>query len=1192
MADFRQLALDFILEDDESRLSTIAKNAASELEAAPASTNPVARWVESVQPWMPGSNDDDMMDIGRETPDWSARAKALEFLSRSLDYLNPNILKPSQVKLLVAFFGAMFDVDHKAGVVASATALSRIVAMKSFQPHSGRDIINKLCALADDFPRQTAKTRLAIYELLRSLVTDAAVAGDLQRHEGVTAGFMGNLLRLCQNERDPDCLMVWFDLLRFFLAEYPSSEEILEGVYGAFKAYFPITLPRTSQSSVTPEALKLQLRRCFASNHRLAPLALPFLIGKLDQGDGVTVNVKLDILRTIRACVEEYSDPEQSIAPYADSIWTSLKFEVRNGEVEDTIWATLEALKAIATRLEADGLRNFTLTVTRECVADLSNPTYTASAGRLLISVMSANARAFVLMVSAAVNHIKENLRHPRSPMHSQDLLKILRIILETRLLLTDLQLADQDRADFAAADVVFKTLYEDVYRNPLQAGSPPDARDDDVKLSAEAAQGAGALVCQRAAKPSVAGEPGLGPELLLPEGSRAEIGDALFSIAARSWDGQPRMAGSDELINDAVGALRRTVDVDPAAFKPLMERGLATIRESYAREVPEAAATIQRLSSVLSFVGCSGLRPSPTCGMRAFLSLSCALTSELLTVMDGGAHPSIWCSLVAGIQSAAHYFKDACHDASVEEPAQERTGHGNQSVSQSSWVATVTSKYPALKSVEGAGAPAASPGSDSEVPELVSIAELRDDFLLIGLFLCRQLYRRATRPLERDAQTGSRALALSEDFTGVDRHAEYRFLSMLSDLAAFVVGEMNRSGSFSLPFDVFFLTLFRDDFIPIPDTPNAADRDSWRWLALGPLNMLPFGILRSMLPSSVMRLFGMGVAQQMLVDGTSSASGHDDATGLPVTRAVLAVLANKYQVETLGELMTTIEQHLGSALEQAATGSSPEDRRRGMEQSLTIFTVASGLLRRCTGKQTRGLVQLLLRAPDDAAAGHALGGGLELITAPLPFVTDSIGSVQRPLWMQKVYVDLVKPMIDIAAESTPAARSPLARTNYGTAALRMVQHIRFAIYEDDAGPIVRIAITTAQTLGPGPDTQAALEVVRTILVEAPDAVQDHLRSLTGICTGLVTRGPLPPRSRPDWLPDGYGDGGDDDGARTRCGRLALEIVGGLPRIFEPQHLLAYAPPMRRALAFACGHRARDLRRIARLARAAWAELT
>jgi DNA repair/transcription protein MET18/MMS19 len=199
------------------------------------------------------------------------------------------------VKLLVAFFGAMFEVDHKAGIMASATALSRIAAMKSFQPTSGNEIIQKVCALKDDFPRQIAKTRLEVYKLLRQLFSNPAVASDLQHRHGAPSGFMNDLVQLCRSERDPDCLMVWFDILRMFLQEFSPSQEIIEEVYGNFKAYFPITLPRTSQTAITPDELKLQLRKCFSSTNRLAPVAIPFLVGKLDQGDGVTVNVKVDL---------------------------------------------------------------------------------------------------------------------------------------------------------------------------------------------------------------------------------------------------------------------------------------------------------------------------------------------------------------------------------------------------------------------------------------------------------------------------------------------------------------------------------------------------------------------------------------------------------------------------------------------------------------------------------------------------------------------------------------------------------------------------------------------------------------------------------------------------------------------------------------------------------------------------------
>ncbi|RDA83433.1 hypothetical protein CP532_4411 [Ophiocordyceps camponoti-leonardi (nom. inval.)] len=1173
MADFRQLALDFVLEDDEDTLTGIGRRAASEIESASSGSNPIARWVEAVQQWMPGNEDDVMRDDG-DIPDWTTRAKALDFLSRTLLFLDQDLLKPSQVNLLVAFFGAMFDVDHKAGIMASATALSRIITMKSFQPSSGRSIIQMVCALNDDFPRQTAKTRLVVYNLLRSLITDSAVARDLQSNED-GGSFMSRLIRLCQNERDPECLMVWLDTLRFVAAEYSPSQEILDDIYGAFKAYFPITLPRGSQSGLTPEELKLQLRRCFSSNGRLAPHTVPFLLEKLDQGDGVIVNVKIDILRTLRACFEDYSNPEQSVAPYAGRTWDSVKYEVRNGDVEDTIWAALEVLKTLTTRLEGDALREFTMTVTRECVTDLSSLAYAAAAGRLLVSVLSADTRAFALMASPAVANIKENLRHPKSTNHKLDLLKILRILLETRLLLADVQMSAQERQDFGSTDAVFRPLYGDVYRGLVEVTDGADA-SYDVKVSTEAVQGVGALVCQRVLKQQQQQQDERTAGLLLPEEICLQICNALFSLAARSWELPLPEIGSDELINQSIEALRRSAEAYPSAFQPLMERGLAIIRASYAGAVSGSVSTIQRVSSVVAFVGCSSLGPSLTHTMRCFLALSCALTSELVTAIDCRRDARLWCALVAGIEIVVHYFKDAFTDVLLEDPLRSQGRLDDKSLSQSSWLTTTLARYPVLSSIGSA-----STAMDKlEVPKVDSAFELRDDFLLISLTICRHLYRRATKPLE-DKQAGGLSLTLGDDFAGADPDVAYRYLSMLSDLASFVVGEVGRCGNSSPQFEDCFLTLFRDDCVSVPDE-QVQSRDSWRWLVMGPLNVLSWGILRSMPQSGVARLFDMGVAQQLLTYGTSSAS-HDGNTaeGLAVMRAMLAVLANRYKLETVDDVMTTIEQHTQSALKQAAIGPSPDDHQQGLEQALTIFTLAGSLARRSTGQRTRGLLELLRRAPEDPTAGYRLGRGLELVIAPQTFLTDSI---QRPLWMQKVYVDLVKPLLDAAAGGPPL-QSTQQTSNYGIAVLSMVKDLRYPVFEADAGAIVRIAISTAQRSGIGPDARAALQVISSVLGEAPDAVQDHLGSLIAICTDTFSDEPSVGISRMD----------DEEGreeVQAACAKLALELVCRLPVTLEARHLLAHAPAVRRRLAAACGYRAREQRKLARQARAAWAELT
>ena len=752
--------------------------------------------------------------------------------------------KAEAVKLLVSFFGAMFDVDHKAGVMPSATALSRIVGMKAFQPANGDDIIQKICALKDDFPRQIAKTRLSVFELLRSLITNPSVASDLQHKHGASSGFMNDLLQLCRNERDPNCLMVWFDILAYFLRNYSPSQEFIEEVYGTFKAYFPITLPRTSQSGITPEELKMQLRKCFTATHHLAPLTFPFLLTKMDQSEGVTVNVKVDVLKTIKACLEEYENPEKSVSPFTDEIWNSLKYEVRNGEIEDTIWATLEVLKTIATRLKGDSLRDYCLTVTRDCVNDLSNTIYAASAGRLLVSVLSATPTAFVLMVSPAITHIKENLRHPKGPSHSQDLMKLLHVILETRLLLVDVEMTPQEKSDFAAIDQTFRTLYDDVYKKPMEVALKSDASQDELKLAAQAVEGAGALVCQRPV-PAVASpeDAAASSSTSLLSGDKClEISKTLFSIISQSLEGNPQEASSasDELVNASTKALQRAVTAYSPSFSPFLTRALEMIRSGWRDQASPNVSLIRNLGPLIAFVGSSELPSTPLNGLQNFLLTVEALQAELNAAIDAKANVSVWCALVAGLQAAVRCFSDACAQSGLE---------FNNIKWNDQWFTDIARKYPSLE--QTAQVDGNSQESDVKTSNVVDI---HSDFLCISLFIARQLYTRATEAI--DNQTPQKGLKLSHDFDGTDLSSENQYLHLLGALAGLVIQQASEEQQLSIRAHFYSFNLFRDDIVSAVDSENGTNTGSnWDWLVYGRLNVLSFGILEALRPVAISRL-------------------------------------------------------------------------------------------------------------------------------------------------------------------------------------------------------------------------------------------------------------------------------------------------------------------------------------------------
>ncbi|KAF9761770.1 hypothetical protein IL306_003673 [Fusarium sp. DS 682] len=1163
MADFRQWALEFVLADDEGQQTAIAQKAANEIQTAAANTNPVARWVEAVQPWMPGGGN----EAENETPDWTARAKALEFLSRTLDFLSNDILKPSQVKLLVSFFGAMFEVDHKAGIMPSASALSRIVAMKSFQRHMGHDIIQKICSLKDDFPRQVSKTRLEIYELIRLLMTTPGVASDLQNTHGSSAGFMLDLIQLCRSERDPECLMVWFDIMRLFMSEYTVSQDVLEEVYGVFKPYFPISLPRASQVSITPEDLKLQLRKCFSANHLLANKVFPFLLGKLDQGDAVTVNVKLDILKTMQACLDEYSHPQKSIAPYANQIWGSLKYEVRNGEIEDTIWGTLEVLKSLTRRLTGDSLREYTLSVTRDCVPDLATTMYASSAGRLMVSILSSKPSAFVLMAAPVITHIKENLRHPKAPVHTQDLLKVLHIILETRFLLVDTNMTAEDREDFAAIDSFFKSLYEDVFKNPVSLGSKPDASYDDIKIATQAVPGAGVLVCQRPSKSLNLSNNDASDtsERLIPETTCSEICQSLFAILKKSGPEYPRSSGGDELINDTAQALQRAIRYFPRGFNSLVDESLSIIRSSRQNDsVPKAVETIKTLGGLVAYLGSSELPFTPRDGLDHFIYSIRAFLSELFDALEAKSDSQIWCALVAILHSTIRHFNDAClaknpdKEFSIEEESLQK----------------ISSSYPALNLLGGEKLAESTLEYHSRVPQSATVTEIKREFLLVTLFIASQLYRRATKVIDTHPQIGKQALSLSDDFANVEEVSGHQYLHLVSTLVGFVIHELSESQQTSLKAETFSISLFRDDSITVPqktseELSGLEGGSSWSWLASEAPNVLSFGILQALQPSAVARLFDVGVAQELILSGFVA----DTNFSRPVTLSILTILANKFKIETLPNLITALEQRASNLLPPSPSGNEASR----LEQITSIYALVAGMVRRYSGKEAKALLDVVKESPKDPKLGAELARRLEMIVAPQQPLTKECYAIVKPLWTQKVYFQLVSPILQAATGKDAEVQDQQVKASYSTAVLLMVKHMNFPIYEADADSILRISIAVAQNSGIGPETKAALDVIKNTLAEAPEKGKGHIRSIVKICSSVFS-----------YKPTSTSDNVETEGA---CGKLALEIVGSLPQTYDSQHLIPHAPQVQRQLILVCGHRVREVRKTARLARAAWADL-
>jgi len=193
----------------------------------------------------------------------------------------------------------MFSYDHKAGIDASASALRYLNDMKSFKPAMGVKMIEDVCKLKEDFRLQTPATRLKIFTLILKLLKDQPVSSELQHKYGSSGGFIVDLLQMCRYEKNQENIILWFQILRTLLADFEPSDEVTDEIFAAFSAYFPISLGGfNAAQGITTDLLKGELRSCFSAHQRVGRLVFPFLLSKLDQGDAVTVAVKVCLTDT------------------------------------------------------------------------------------------------------------------------------------------------------------------------------------------------------------------------------------------------------------------------------------------------------------------------------------------------------------------------------------------------------------------------------------------------------------------------------------------------------------------------------------------------------------------------------------------------------------------------------------------------------------------------------------------------------------------------------------------------------------------------------------------------------------------------------------------------------------------------------------------------------------------------------
>jgi DNA repair/transcription protein MET18/MMS19 len=892
-------------------------------------------------------------------------------------------------------------------------------------------------------------------------------------------------------------------------------------------------------------------------------------------------------LKTIKACIEKYENPQASVVPHTVKIWNSLKYEVRNGEVKETIDATLEVLRVIARKLDGTKthkldvslLRGYIDLVSRDCGDDLTNPTYTKQAGLLLMTVISANIRAYLLYNASFIDTIRQNLRQPKSPSHTRDLLLLLNSLLKTRMeLLKNRKEGHPDDEESLRSEsrTHLDTLFHDVYLPIWTArGKEPITEEKDVLK--QVIQGIALLVSQQVLQAD-------GEAVLRCSGSVcSEICSLLTTTLTNGLTLSSNDTQADDIAveDEAVLGLRNIVMNYTDGYAEFASRANAEIRKrDWANPSEYSLQALKDLLSRLTFIGCSEI-PSrigtDTLSQQQFSPLQHFITStasllELFPLSSQNTSPGPTgetegspanSHVISSLHASILWFRDAC-EAKYGQKA--LTSHSS---SEQSWIDEFCNLPEdwLLQIHRGSGTPDAALGSLEE-----SDPEVYRQFLKLALFAVRYLYRSAS--------------------SGPQESWSERALVQLSQTAALVVRNLDEKlqVSCNLAHEAF-------NFFNTSDEP-AVQRDSSGLVS----GLLTLGILQGLRPGAMSGLVCFyvqvsrnmadtnlqykpsGVAEQFMCDASNfSASSPRESD---VRAAIGIILANKYKGGPLTSdseslVMKRVFDFWGNWMKEATT-SAPMD----LDTFHAAITVAVNIIAGAAARQDKNVLNLVPALHQAAASQHANGEivakSMGLIVKDNDLLSSENHAVVKRFYKQWAYSHLAKPLLQ---DAQPAAKDTHAATRYRVVILSVISNCPFTVYQDDLEPLIRLLIT-ALTNRTGLSSEvawtqvvSALEILVAILSNEPDALKGHLREIIGGATKVYQE-----CSQKDTT-------ATQPATRNTCRKLALQVLGAIPTMFEERHVLRFSPPTQRMLAVACGDPVRKVREVARKARANWAKL-
>jgi len=430
------------------------------------------------------------------------------------------------------------------------------------------------------------------------------------------------------------------------------------------------------------------------------------------------------------------------------------------------------------------------------------------------MTVITANIRAYVLYNAILIDTIRQNLRQPKSPSHTRDLLLLLNSLLKTRMeLFRDRKQGhpeDEERLRTEAHSHL-TSLFHDVYL-PIWAAKNKEIVSEEKDALKQVIQGLALLVSQQIVGPDA------NPVLLCPGSICSEICSLLAVTITKGLALSPNDADTEDtaLEDEAVLALRTIAMNYTPGYAELQRRVEAEVKKRDWDSPSEySLRALRDLLSRFTFIGCSEIplniatdahSHSPLQHFTALVSTLLRLfplSSQHVETADGASANA---HVISSLHASVIWFRDSC-EAKYGKDALALHSGGNQG-----WLAEFEQlPEDGLLQIENA-----SPALKQDD------AEVYRRFLKLSLFTVRYLYRKAS--------------------TGLGLPWDERSLVQLSQMAALVVRSLDEQLQVSC-------NLAREAFSYFRDSDESLVQRGASDLTTG---ILSLGILQGLRPAAL----------------------------------------------------------------------------------------------------------------------------------------------------------------------------------------------------------------------------------------------------------------------------------------------------------------------------------------------------